>query len=137
MTVVETVTVAVGNYDHTRDLADGRMDPGDLAVAYVRVDSPEELFGRFLDGGEFDAAEMSLATYTTLRGRDDDRFLAIPVFPARSFRHGAIYTGADGPTSPRELGGATIGIPAWAQTAGVYVRGILASRYALRLEDIR
>jgi 4,5-dihydroxyphthalate decarboxylase len=131
---VSAFTIAVGDYDHTRDVVSGRVA---LDARCVAVDTPEELFARFLDGGEFDAAELSLAVCTILRGRGDDRFVALPVFPARAFRHSAIYVGADGPSSPRELAGATIGIPVWAQTAGVYARGILASRHGLRLEDIR
>lgn len=130
------LTVAVGDYDHTRDLATGRVQAEGLALRCVNVETPEELFERFLHGGEWDAAEMSLAVCCTLRARDDERFLAIPVFPARSFRHGAIYTQLGGPTSPGELAGARIGIPVWTQTAGVYARGILADRYGLRLEDV-
>ena len=40
-------------------------------------------------------AEMSLATYLNLRGRGDDGLVGIPVFPARSFRHGYIYVHRD------------------------------------------
>jgi 4,5-dihydroxyphthalate decarboxylase len=131
------LTIAVGDYDHTRDLTDGRVAVPGLDIHWTAISSPEEMFGRFLDGGEFDGAELSMAVCSILCARGDDRFVPIPVFPARSFRHGAIYVAADGPTSPGELSGATIGIPVWAQTAGVYVRGILASHHGLALESIR
>lgn len=131
------LTVAVGDYDHTRDVIAGRVRAHGVELTCVAVDSPEELFRRVLEAGEFDAAELSLAVCCALRARGDDRFVAIPVFPARSFRHSSIYTRVNGPTSPRELAGGRIGIPVWAQTAGVYARGILASRYGLRLDGVR
>lgn len=130
-------TVAVGDYDHTTDVVSGRVPVEGLDTRFVTVETPEEVFARFLDGGEFDAAELSLAVCTILRGRGDEELVPIPVFPARAFRHGAIFVRADGPTSPGELAGATIGIPVWGQTAGVYARGVLASRHGVRLEDVR
>jgi 4,5-dihydroxyphthalate decarboxylase len=128
------LTIAVGDYDHTRDLLTGRV--GRPGLRYSVVAGPEELFQRVLESDEFAAAEMSLAIATTLAGRGDQRFALLPVFPARSFRHGAIWTHADGPSHPSELDGARIGIPVWVQTAGVYLRGILAARYGLDLTSV-
>ena len=134
MTVDAQLTVAVGDYDHTRDLLTGAVDRA--GIRYVAVARPEELFQRVLEGGEFAAAEMSLAIATVLVARGDQRFTLLPVFPARSFRHSAIWTQADGISHPSELAGGRIGIPVWAQTAGVYARGILASRYGLDLTSV-
>jgi 4,5-dihydroxyphthalate decarboxylase len=58
------------------------------------------------------------------------------VFPARSFRHSAIYTRTDGPKRPADLEGARVGIPVWCQTAGIVVRGFLADRYGLDLTSV-
>jgi 4,5-dihydroxyphthalate decarboxylase len=129
-----TLTVAVGDYDHTRDLLSGAV--GSPHFRYVTVARPEELFERVLEGGEFAAAEMSLAIATALRGCGDERFALLPVFPARSFRHSAIWTHMDGVSHPSQLAGGRIGIPVWVQTAGVYVRGILSSRYGLDLRTV-
>jgi len=57
----------------------------------------EEIFFRFSRHQEWEISELSMAKYTTLRGRGDDSLLTIPVFPSRSFRHSAIYIRADGP----------------------------------------
>jgi 4,5-dihydroxyphthalate decarboxylase len=132
-----TCVVAVGDYDHTRDLVCGRVRASGLVAEFVVVETPEELFSRFLEGGEFVAAEMSMALTAALCSQRDDRFVAIPVFPARCFRHGAIYVRSDGPVTPEDLAGVRIGVPAWAQSAGVYVRGLLASRYGLDLTGMR
>jgi 4,5-dihydroxyphthalate decarboxylase len=97
----------------------------------------EEVFFRALRYEEFDIAEMSMGRYTAMISQGDDRFVAIPVFPSRMFRHSSIYVRADrGIDKPADLKGKTIGVPEWAQTAGIYVRGLLTHRYDLRLQDM-
>jgi 4,5-dihydroxyphthalate decarboxylase len=64
--------------------------------------------------------------------------VAIPVFPSRVHRHSAIYVRSDrGVRSAKDLEGRTVGIPEWAQTAGIYVRGFLAEEYGVDLTSIR
>lgn len=129
-------TLALGDYDHTRDLASGAVEVEDFDVEVTTFGAPEPMFAAFTERREFDASEMSLAVYSSLRSRGDDEFTAIPVFPARSFRHSAIYVRSGGVTAPEQLAGARIGIPVWTQTAGVYVRGLLSDHYGVDLHGI-
>jgi 4,5-dihydroxyphthalate decarboxylase len=63
--------------------------------------------------------------------------VAIPVFPSRVHRHSAIYVRSDrGIKKPKDLEGRKVGIPEWAQTAGIYVRGFLAEHYGVDLATI-
>ena len=52
------LTLAIGEYDHVRDLFDGTVPVvgADLNVLRLPV---EEMFYRFLLGGEFDVSEVS------------------------------------------------------------------------------
>jgi len=84
------LTVACGNYDRTHPLMDGRVQPEGIDLNYLPL-SPGETFWRMLNNEEFDASEMSLSTYTILRSQGDQRFIALPVFPSRIFRHSCIY----------------------------------------------
>src|SRR5262249_56813432 len=53
-------------------------------------------------------------------------------------RHSAIYVHTDrGIRRPKDLEGKRIGIPEWAQTAGIYVRGFLAEECGVDLAKIR
>jgi 4,5-dihydroxyphthalate decarboxylase len=64
--------------------------------------------------------------------------VGIPVFPSRVFRHSAIYVRKDKAVkTPKDLEGLTLGIPEWAQTAGIYVRGFLSEFYGVDLTKIR
>jgi 4,5-dihydroxyphthalate decarboxylase len=129
------LALAIGDYEHVRDLADGRVRAEGLEVTVLRLE-PEEIFARFGAGMEWEACELSFALYTTLVAGGEDPPAAIPAFPSRVFRHGAFYARPDGPTSLEELAGLRVGVPEWAQTAGVWARGILAEQHGVPLTDV-
>jgi len=75
---------------------------------------------------------MSLSSYTISLFREDPPFIAIPVFPSRSFRHSCIYINADsGIREPKDLMGKRIVNPEYQMTAPVWIRGILSDEYGV------
>jgi 4,5-dihydroxyphthalate decarboxylase len=98
----------------------------------------EEIFYRFARFREFDASEMSFGKTVALASELAADIVPIPVFPSRVFRHSAIYiAGKSGIRSPKDLEGRKVGIPEWAQTAGIYARGLLAHEYGVDLASIQ
>jgi 4,5-dihydroxyphthalate decarboxylase len=130
------LTLAIGDYDHVRDLTSGFVQPDGIDV--LPFDLPiEEIFWRQLKYSEFDVTELSLGMYTSLVSRGDGHFVGIPVFPSRVFRHAAIFVRKDSAvSSPEELYGKRVGLAQWSQTAATFVRGIFVDRYNVRLADI-
>ena len=124
------------NYDRTRALADGSVRPQGIDLNYL--DMPvEETFFRMLRHQEFDAAEMSLSSYTVSLFKPQPPFVAIPVFPSRFFRHSCIYVNADaGIREPRDLIGKRIGNPEYQMTAPVWIRGILSDHYGVPVDSV-
>jgi 4,5-dihydroxyphthalate decarboxylase len=130
------LSLAIGDYDHVRDLLDGsvRAEGIDLTVLRLPI---EEIFYRFIKNREWDVSETSFGKVVSLASQDDRGLVAIPVFPSRVFRHSSIYVGADSAiTKPEHLNGKRIGVPEWAQTASVYSRGMLAHEYGVDLKSI-
>jgi 4,5-dihydroxyphthalate decarboxylase len=128
--------MALSEYDHVRDLVDGRVgvEGVDLTCLTLPV---EEIFFRFTKFREWEVSELSLAKYCALRSRGDDSLRGIPVFPSRVFRHSALFVRADGPVDdPAALKGGRIGIPEWTVTATVYGRGILEHEYGVALRGV-
>jgi 4,5-dihydroxyphthalate decarboxylase len=80
------ISLACWDYDRTRAIADGRIEPEGLTVNYIAL-PPEETFFRMARYREFDVSELSLSSYVLSRRSDDPPFVAVPVFPSRSFRH--------------------------------------------------
>jgi 4,5-dihydroxyphthalate decarboxylase len=90
-----------------------------------------------LNHGEFDVSEMSLSSYTILRSEGDTRFIAIPIFPSRVFRHSAVYLRADSKiAAPADLKGKRVGVADYQMTAAVWTRGFLSDDYGVKPEDI-
>lgn len=130
------LTVAMPDYDHTRDLALGRVEPEgiDLTCLILPV---EEIFYRFLIHREWDASEISFAKYCSMRAEGDDSLIGLPIFPARIFRHASLYVRRDGPIKDMaDVAGRRIGLPEWAQSAAVYSRGFLVEQYGIDLTSI-
>lgn len=125
------LTLACWDYDRTRALADGRVTPEGIDLNLVPL-HVEETFFRMLRNREFDAAEMSLSSYSVSLMRDDPAFIAIPVFPSRFFRHSCIFVSAkSGIREPKDLIGKRVGVPEYQMTAPVWIRGILADEYGV------
>jgi 4,5-dihydroxyphthalate decarboxylase len=130
------LTLACGRYDRTQPLIDGRVEPEGIDLTFIPL-RPGETFWRMLNHGEFDVSEMSLSSYTILRSEGDTRFIAIPVFPSRVFRHSAVYLRADSKIeTPQDLKGKRIGVADYQMTAAVWVRGFLKSEYGVAPEDV-
>ena len=130
------LSMAMGNYDHVRDLAAGVVVAEGIDI--LPLDLPvEEIFYRFLHHREWDVSEISLAKYSAMVSQGDSSLVGIPVFPSRVFRHSSMYVRADsGIDHPSKLRGARVGIPEWAQTAAVYSRGLLVHEYGVELSEI-
>ena len=126
------LTLAINPYDHARDL---RAEGIDLTVLELPI---EEIFFRFTKFREWDASEMSFGKTVSLMAQAAPEIMPIPVFPSRVFRHSAIYVGEKSPIrQPQDLAGRKVGIPEWAQTAGIYVRGLLQHEYGVDLARIQ
>ena len=122
-----SLSLAISPYDHARDL---RPQGIELNVLELPV---EEILYRFTRLREWHASEMSFGKVVSILSQPSPDIVAIPVFPSRVFRHSAIYTKLQ---SPKDLEGKRVGIPEWAQTAGIYVRGLLQHEYGVDLRRI-
>ena len=130
------MTVACWNYDRTRSLMDGTVQPDGIDLNYLNL-PVEETFFRMIRNREFDAAEMSLSSYTVSTFRDPKPFVAIPIFPSRMFRHSSIYISANaGIREPKDLIGKRIGVPEFQMTAPVWIRGILSDHYGVPVDSV-
>ena len=130
------LSLACWNYDRTRAIQDGTIQPDGITINYH--DLPvEETFFRMLRHREFDIAEMSLSSYTVSLFRDPAPFVAIPIFPSRFFRHSCIYVNAkSGIRTPKDLIGKKIGVPEFQMTAPVWIRGILDEHYGVPVDSV-
>src|SRR3954452_16400088 len=97
------LSLACWNYDRTRALMDGSVQPDGIELNYLNL-PVEETFFRMLRNRELDVAALFLSSYTVSPFRAPRPFIAIPVFPSRMFRPSWIYFQAeDGIREPKDL----------------------------------
>jgi 4,5-dihydroxyphthalate decarboxylase len=131
------LTLACWDYDRTRALQEGRVQVEGVELTYLPL-RVEETFWRMLRYQEFDAAELSMGSYLVSRENGSPRFVAIPVFPSRAFRHSCIYINTDSRIrEPKDLIGKRVGVPEYQLTMVIWVRGILKHEYGVPPEKIK
>jgi 4,5-dihydroxyphthalate decarboxylase len=129
------LTIACGDYDRTHPLIDGSVKPEGIELNWL-VLPHFEIWTRMLNYYDFDASEISLSSYIIARTLRKP-LTAIPVFPARAFRHSYIFINTkNGIREPKDLMGSRVGLGEFQQTATVWIRGILQHEYGVKLDDI-
>lgn len=129
------LSVAMGDYDRTRALFDGRVQIDGVDPVCMLL-SPEEMFFRAMRSRDFDITELSFSSYLVKHARGDCPYIAVPVFLSRAFRHTSIYVRKDRIREPADLRGRRVGLPEYQLTAHVWARAILHDEFGVRPEDI-
>jgi 4,5-dihydroxyphthalate decarboxylase len=131
--------IAFWNYDRTQALRDGtvKIDGADAAFHSGRIVT--EIFEAAVKDRAYDVSELGLSYFLRTVDFDEPPFLAIPVFPVRSFRHSAIYINkASGIERPQDLVGKRIGeLAMYGHDAGVWPKGILSDEFGVKPEQSR
>jgi 4,5-dihydroxyphthalate decarboxylase len=130
------LSVAMGDYDRTRPLADGEVRIDGTDPVYMML-SPEEMFFRSFRHVAFDVSELSLSTFALKTADGSNPYVGIPVFPSRAFRHTSIHIRSDrGIQSPADLKGRRLGTPEYQLTACVWARALLQDEYGVAPSDV-
>jgi 4,5-dihydroxyphthalate decarboxylase len=130
------LTLACEDYDRTRPIKDRRIKPEGIELNYLAM-SVEEIFWRMMKYEEFDVSELSMGAFLTAAARGRRPFVAIPVFPSRTFRHRCIFINtASGIGRPEELRGKRMGVPEYSMTAAVWLRGLFEHEYGIPPSEI-
>jgi 4,5-dihydroxyphthalate decarboxylase len=129
------LSVAMGDYDRTRALFDGRVQIDGVDPLCMLL-SPEEMFFRAMRSEDFDITELSLSSYLVRHARGDCPYVAVPVFLSRAFRHTAIYVRRDRVQRPQDLKGRRVGLPEYQLTANVWARALLEDDFGVTPQDV-
>ena len=129
------LSIAMGDYDRTRPLFDGRVQIDGVDPVYMLL-NPEEMFFRAMRSRDFDIAEISFSSYLIKHSRGECPYIGIPVFLSRAFRHTSIYVRKDRIKTPQDLRGKRIGLPEYQLTANVWARSILEGDFGVRPDEV-
>jgi 4,5-dihydroxyphthalate decarboxylase len=120
---------ALGKSPLVRALKEGAVRADRVDFDFVEVEPITRAFRRMVRTLEFDLCEIALTTHAQAHAHGKP-ISALPVALLGGLHHGALICRRDSPlTGPRDLIGKRVGVRAWSQTTGVWVRGILQDEY--------
>jgi 4,5-dihydroxyphthalate decarboxylase len=129
---VSTLSAAIGRYPHTEAVFRGL--PG---FAFADVAPISRAFAPMVREARYDIGEMAIATFLMARAWGKPLVL-LPVVLAARFQEAALLCRADSPVKrPEDLAGKRVGVRAYSQTTGMWLRGVLAERHGVRPDDVR
>jgi len=136
MSMLLTLRIAVDNYPYVQLLKDGSIKSEKLRLDFIEVDPLNQAFRRMIRDSEFDVCEMALTTHAMAHAFGKP-LTALPIILHRNFHHAALVCASDSSLQgPVGLAGGKVGVRAYSQTTGVWVRGILQSDYGLDPDSV-
>ena len=131
-----TLYSLLANHAGTEALKAGRVTSPLVALDYADVKVVNTQFKALMRELKYDFAEVAIVTY--LQGHEYGKpYVLLPATTNGRNQHHTIFYNADrGRLTPRDLSGKRVGVRAYTQTTGAWVRGFLAEDYGVDLESI-
>jgi 4,5-dihydroxyphthalate decarboxylase len=127
---------AIGSYPHTRPLKDGTVRSERLSLDHLEVVPANRAFRPMVNQLAYDVSELALVTLLLARSMDRP-LVGVPVVLMQQSAYGMFAVRRDSPLrDPRQLAGKTVGVRAYTQTTGVWLRGMLADQFGLDLDRV-
>ena len=124
-------------YDRMQPLYTGEVQVEGIDLNFIPIELPRPIFDRMSGGQEFDVAEYSSSEFIQRFAAKECPFVALPVFPSRTFRHSFISVSRkSGVKTPKDLEGKRVGVPLYTMTAAIFIRGLLQHEYGVDLSKI-
>ena len=128
--------VAIGDYPHTR-LLKSRLS-GSPDFEFVSVSPITKAFATMVRQGTYDISEMALVTFLQAKAYGKPLVMLPAAVAARSQEVSLIRLAKnDGIRGPADLKGRKVGVRAYSQTTGAWLRGIIAENFGIRPDEIQ
>jgi 4,5-dihydroxyphthalate decarboxylase len=130
---VSPLSLAIGRTPRTQALL--AAPPAGFAVEDVSPIS--RAFAPMLRAARYDVSEMAIASFLMARAAEVPVVLLPSVLAARA-QEGSLLCRADAPLrGPEDLRGQRVGVRAYSQTTGMWLRGVLAERHGIAAGDVQ
>lgn len=131
------LSAAIGAYPHTAALRSGAVASPLLHVEFAAVSPINRAFAPMVREARFDVSEMAIATFLQAKAHGKPLVL-LPVTLAARFQEAALLCRVgSGVRGPADLLGRRVGVRAYSQTTGRWLRGILLDDYGMQPDAVR
>jgi 4,5-dihydroxyphthalate decarboxylase len=134
---IATLDACFATYPHTQALKNGEIKSDRVMLRFNEVNPINKAFLMMVRQEKFDVSEMAIATYLQAKAYGKPLTL-IPATMMGRFQHGTMFYNSErGTVTPENLEGRRIGVRAFSQTTGVWLRGILWKDYGVDLGKVK
>ncbi|GLY40061.1 hypothetical protein Amsp01_060840 [Amycolatopsis sp. NBRC 101858] len=125
----------LADYPHTTPLKDGDVVSPSVRLDFHPVEPVHKAFAPMVRDEAYDLSELAVVTalQAIAYGRP---VVLLPVVVASRFQRGCLIAHASRPVAPDELAGRRVGVRAYTQTTGMWVRAHLAEDFGLAPRDV-
>jgi 4,5-dihydroxyphthalate decarboxylase len=133
---IPTLRTVLKTYPHTKAIKSGELRDPRVHLDCIDVDPIYRAFAPMARQQAYDVSEMAIVTYLQAKAYGKPLVLLPTVVAARLQQGCLVYDARRGPLTLADLPGARIGVRAYSQTTGMWVRGILADTYGVDVASI-
>jgi 4,5-dihydroxyphthalate decarboxylase len=134
---IVTLDACFGTYPHTQPLKKGEIKSDRVTLRFTEVDPINKAFLLMIRQEKFDVSEMAAATYLQAKAYGKPLIL-LPAAMMGRFQQGTMFYNSErGTITPESLPGRRVGVRAFSQTTGVWLRGILWKDYGVDLGKVK
>lgn len=132
----QILRTALKTYPHTAGIKNGTITDPRVVLDCVDIDPIYKVFAPMAQRQEYDVSEMAIVTYLQAKAYGKP-LIMLPTVVAARLQQGCIVYNANHRTmTVADLPGARVGVRAYSQTTGMWVRGILADTYGVPLDEV-
>ncbi|WP_375508494.1 phosphate ABC transporter substrate-binding protein [uncultured Caballeronia sp.] len=128
--------INLADYAVTKAIKDGRVKSVLADLDYCGPLRAHEGFKSMVREDAYDAGELALVTYLQAKAYGKPYVLLPAPILGRFQHHCAGYNGDLGQMGPKDIEGKQVGVRTYAQTTGLWIRGILRHEYGVDLDKV-
>ena len=121
----------LGDYPNTHALRSGGVKSDLVELSFADVKVSNTAFKPLVREAKFDLGELAIVTYLQARAYGKPYTLIPATVLGRGQHHTIAYNPKRGPLSASDLTGKRVGVRAYTQTTGAWVRGFLSDDYGV------
>jgi 4,5-dihydroxyphthalate decarboxylase len=131
-----TLRTNLQDYPVTMAIKDGRVTSPLVTLSCCGPKTAHNGFKDLLRNGKYDASELAIVTYLQAKAYGKPWVLIPAPVHGRQQHHCAGYNFEFGEMKPKDIEGRLVGVRTYAQTTGLWIRGILQHEYGVDLDKV-
>ena len=129
-----TLRTNLADYPQTMAIKDGRVTSDIVTLDFCGPEQAHNGFKDMVRRNQYDAGELAIVTYLQAKCYGKPYVLLPAPISGRFQHHCAGFNKELGHLDPKDIEGKQVGVRTYAQTTGLWIRGVLQHEYGVDLD---